>query len=459
MKAIVCGAGRVGRQIARRLAMEKADVTVIDAKEEMVRRAVSEMDVTGVEGMASQPSVLERAGAHDADILIAATRSDEVNMMACQVAYSIFSVPQKIARIRSSGYLDPRWRSMFRSQHMPVDEVIYPEQDVANSVSHWLNAPMATEVMPFLGGKVQFVGLRLGEDCPVLDQPLRHLSELFEGLHTIVVAAQRGNALLIPGGDDVLREGDVVQFIAQQEEVSRTLSLFGYEMEPVRQVVVVGGGSVGAAIAGLAARKGRSVRVRLVERNEQRAREVAQRHPTVGVICGNALDAGVLEDAQVGSASAVVAVTDDDQANVLAAAMAKERGAKRALSLVTKDAFRSIAQRLSIDSTINPETATISSIIAHVRRGSVQAMHSVQHGRADLIEAKAMKSAVIVGKFLRDSPFPNRSRIGAVMSRSGVLKEIRGDLQFEDGDQVVVLSDSRDTRSIEALFRVGISYF
>ena len=141
------------------------------------------------------------------------------------------------------------------------------------------------------------------------------------------------------------------------------------------------------------------------------------------------------------------------------AAMAKERGAKRALSLVTKDAFRSIAQRLSIDSTINPETATISSIIAHVRRGSVQAMHSVQHGRADLIEAKAMKSAVIVGKFLRDSPFPNRSRIGAVMSRSGVLKEIRGDLQFEDGDQVVVLSDSRDTRSIEALFRVGISYF
>ena len=418
MKAIVCGAGRVGLQIARRLAMEKADVTVIDAKAEMVRRAVSELDVTGVEGMASEPSVLERAGAHDADILIAATRSDEVNMMACQVAYSIFSVPQKIARIRSSGYLDPRWRTMFRSQHMPVDEVIFPEQDVANSVSHWLDAPMATEAMPFLDGKVQFVGLRLGEDCPVRDQPLRQLSELFEGLHTIVVAAQRGNALLIPGGDDVLRQGDVVQFIAQQQEISRTLSLFGYEMEPLRQLVVIGGGGVGSA-----------------------------------------LDVGVMEDAQVATASAVVAVTDNDQVNVLATAMAKERGAKRVLSLATNDAFQSIAERLSIDSTINPETATVSSIIAHLRRGSVQAMHGVQHGRADLIEAKAMKSAAIVGKFLRDSPFPNRSRIGAVMSRIGVLKEIRGDLQFEDGDRVVVLSDSRDTRSIEALFRVGISFF
>ena len=459
MKAIVCGAGRVGLQIARRLAMEKADVTVIDAKAEMVRRAVSELDVTGVEGMASEPSVLERAGAHDADILIAATRSDEVNMMACQVAYSIFSVPQKIARIRSSGYLDPRWRTMFRSQHMPVDEVIFPEQDVANSVSHWLDAPMATEAMPFLDGKVQFVGLRLGEDCPVLDQPLRQLSELFEGLHTIVIAAQRGNALLIPGGDDVLRQGDVVQFTAQQQEISRTLSLFGYEMEPLRQLVVIGGGSVGSAVAGLAANRRRGVRVRLIERNEQRARVVAQRHPSVGVICGNALDVGVMEDAQVATASAVVAVTDNDQVNVLATAMAKERGAKRVLSLATNDAFQSIAERLSIDSTINPETATVSSIIAHLRRGSVQAMHGVQHGRADLIEAKAMKSAAIVGKFLRDSPFPNRSRIGAVMSRIGVLKEIRGDLQFEDGDRVVVLSDSRDTRSIEALFRVGISFF
>ncbi len=459
MKAIVCGAGRVGRQIARRLSMEKADVTVIDAKEEMVRRAVSDFDVNGVEGMASEPAVLERAGAHDADILIAATRSDEVNMMTCQVAYSIFSVPQKIARIRSSGYLDPRWRSMFRSQHMPVDEVIFPEQDVANSVSHWLDAPMATEVMPFLGGKVQFVGLRLGEDCPVLDQPLRHLSELFEGLHTIVVAAERGHELLIPGGDDVLRQGDVVQFIAQQEEVSRTLTLFGYEMERLRRLVVIGGGSVGSALAGRVSRARRGVRVRLIERNEQKARQVARLHPGVNVICGDALDAGVLDDAQLEKASAVVCVTDDDQANVLVAAMAKERGAKRALTLATKDAIRSIAERLSIDSTINPETATVSSIIAHLRRGSVQALHSVQYGQADLIEAKVMKSATIVGKYLRDSPFPNRSRIGAVMNRNGVLKEIRGDLRFEDGDQVLVLSDSRDTRSIEALFRVGISFF
>ncbi len=458
MKAIVCGAGRVGRQIARRLAIEKADVTVIDVQEAMVRRVVEEIDVTGVEGMASEPSVLERAGAHDADLLIAATRSDEVNMMACQVAHSIFAVPQKVARIRSAGYLDPRWRHMFRSQHMPVDEIIYPEREVADSICHWLNAPMATEVVPFLDGKVRFVGLRLGEECPVIEQPLRHLSELFEGLHTIVVAAQRGNRLLVPGADDVLLPGDVVQFIAQQDELDRTLLLFGFESEPVRQLVVIGGGSVGAAVAGHASGQG-GTRVRLIELDERRARQVAQQHPKVSVVCGNALDSSVLVDARLATANAVVAVTDSDQANVLSAALAKEHGARRVLSLVTREVFQPLATRLGVDSTVNPETTTISSIISHVRRGSVEAMHTVQNGRAVLIEAKARKSARIAGKQLRDAPLPDLSRIGGVMDRNGVLKEIRGDLLFEEGDRVVALSDQRGARSIEALFRVDVSYF
>ena len=458
MKAIVCGAGRVGRQIARRLAMEKADVTVVDVKEEMIRKVVEELDVTGVEGMASEPSVLERAGAQDADLLIAATRSDEVNMMTCQVGHSLFSVPQKVARIRSSGYLDRRWRHMFRAEGMPVDEIIYPEQDVADSILHWLDVPMSTEVMPFLDGKVKFVGLRLGEDCPVIRQPLRHLSELFEGLHTIVVAAQRGEVLLIPGGDDDLRQGDVVQFIVQTDEVDRTLALFGYRTERVRQLVVIGGGSVGGAIAGQASRRS-GTRVRLIELNEQRARQVAQQHEKVVVICGNALESTVLEDARVATAGAVVTVTDSDQVNVLAAAMGKECGANRVLSLARGDSLRSIAEKLSIDSTIDPETATISSLIGHLRRGSVEAMHTVQNRSAVLIEARARKSASIVGKYLRDSPFPKRSRIGAVMNRDGTLKDIRADLQFEDGDRVLVLADSADTRGIEALFRVGVSYF
>ena len=458
MKAIVCGAGRVGRQIARRLAMEKADVTVVDQQAEMVRQMVAEADVTGVEGMASQPAVLEQAGAHDADIVIAATRSDEVNIVTCQVAYSIFSVPQKIARIRSAGYLDPRWRSMFRSQHMPVDEVIYPEQDVAKSVSYWLDAPMAREVMRFLAGSVQYVSLRLGEECPVLDHPLRQLSELFEGLHTTVVAAQRGGDLLIPGGGDLLRQGDVVQFIARRDEVRRTVSLFGYEMEPLRQVVIIGGGSVGAAVAGLTADQRPGVRVRVIERSRQRAEEVARRHPSVGVIHGDALDEAVLEDAEVGSASAVVSVTDDDRVNVLAAAWARQRGAARALALVTSPALRFLAESFAIDSVYNPETATVSSIITHLRPGSVQAVHGVQDSRADLVEARVMQGSVLVGKRLRDSPFPARSRIGAVLDRDGRLKDVEGGLRLEEGDQVLLLSDNRDTRRVEALFRPGVSY-
>jgi len=457
MKAVVCGGGRVGSQIARHLSLEKADVTVIDAAEGRVRDIVAEMDVTGVVGSASEAAVLERAGAEDADILIAATRADEVNLMSCQLAGSVFSVPQKIARLRSPGYLDRRWQKIFDSGELPVDEIIYPEQDVANSIVRWLDVPMATEAVHFLGGKVQFVGLRIGEDCPVAGQPLRQLSELFEGLRTMVLASQRGQGLQILSGDDVVEAGDIVRFVVEPDELARTLPLFGFRTDAVQQLAVVGGGHVGSAVAEAAAGKG--IRTRLLETDARRARRLAERLPGIQVILGDALNPAVLEEANVSSSGVLVAVTDDDRTNLLISALAKERGARHVLALNSNPAFGLIADRLSVDATVNPRTATISAIISHLRRGSVQALHSLQDGHATLIEARVVESSTVAGKRLRDSLFPDRSRIGAVLGKGGNLKDIRGDLQLENGDRVLLLADDRDARRIESLFRAGLSYF
>ena len=460
MKALVCGAGSVGRQIARRLAQERADVTVVDRNPELIRRIADELDVTGVDGLASHPAVLERAGAQDADIIIAATRSDEVNMMACQVAYSIFQIPQKIARIRSLGYLDERWRTkMFQSRHMPVDEVIYPERDVAESISHWIAMPTTTEAVPFLDGQVRLVGLRLGEDCPVLDTPLRQLTELFENLRAIVLAVRRGDDLLVPGGLDVLQSGDEVRFVAPRTEVDRALGLFGFAAERVRRLLVLGGGSVGATCATIAEDKLQVPNIRLIERDTERAEELAGERTRTTVIRGDALDPLVLADGRAHECDAVVAATDDHRVNVLASGLAKEMGCKRVLALMRGDRFRNIADRVGVDATVDPEVATVSAILRHIRRGPLRAIHAVQGGGGDVIEARVLPTSGIVGKRVRESGLPSAARIGAVLAANGMLKQTGGDLVFEENDRVVLFADSRETRRVEGLFQVGLGFF
>ncbi len=459
MKAIVCGAGRVGHQVSRRLAAEGNTVTVIDTDSSRLHAAVDSFDVTGVVGFASHPAVLERAGANDTDMIIAATRYDEVNMMTCQVAHSVFGTPQKIARIRSRGYLDKRWSSMFNSKRVPVDQLIYPERDVAVSIAHWLEMPAVAEVVPFLSESVRFVRLKLGEECPVVETPLKQLTELFEGLRTIVLAVQRGERLLVMSGADDLQVGDKVQFVAPVKEVGRTLELFGHEMEGVKRLLVIGGGNIGATVAMLAAQDRRKAKVRLIEQDIDRAESVAQEWREIDIIQGDALDPEVLKEGKVADADAVVAVTNDQRVNLLAGALAKAAGAKRALALVTSEDMSAIADRLDIDTTINPENATVSSILKHIRHSSIKAIHTVQGMQGDVLEAEVLATSEMAGKRLRDAKLPENSRVGAVLGSDGSLKSLGADLILENKDRVVLLADSRDMRFVEGLFRVGLGFF
>lgn len=458
MKIIICGAGQVGSQIARHLSAENNDVTIIDQDPALVRRVTEGYDVNGVTGFASHPDVLERAGAHDADMLIAATFADEVNMVACQVAHSVFSVPQKIARIRAQSYLEPAWSDLFRRDHMPIDVIISPELEVARVAMRRLASPEAFDGEAFLDGKVQLVGLHLTDECPVLNTPLRQLSELFSTLRAIVVAYRRDGVLHVAAAEDQLFAGDDVYLVSLREDLSRAISLFGRESKPASRVVIVGAGNVGLSVAKLLEADPSRPRVKMVERGRARAERAAEELDRTIVLLGDGLDPVLLDEANIQNADAILALTDDDKTNLLSAARGKGAGCRVAIALTNDPSYGELGERLGLDALIVPRATTVSSILRHVRRGKVRAVYTVGDNEAEVIEAQVLATSPIAGKPLRDANFPEQAVVGAIWGINGV-KMPRGDLVIEEGDRVVVFARRDVVRQVEQLFRVSVDFF
>jgi len=457
MKVIVCGAGQVGSQIARSLSEEGNSVTVIDQDPGLVRRVSDAFDVTGVAGFASHPDVLARAGAQDTDMLIAATSMDEVNMVACQVAHSVFEVPTKIARVRSESYLSAEWSDLFRREHMPIDVVISPETEVAEVTLRRLVSNAAFDIEPFLGGRVQLVGLHLKDDCPVLNTPLVQLTELFSTLRAIIVAVRRGGRLWATDRDDQLLAGDEIYVIAAREDLSRTFGIFGLENLTPERVVVVGAGNVGLRLAQKIEASG-AFRARMIEKDRRRAERAADILERTIVLNGDALDADLLAEAGVGEADAILAVTDDDRTNLLASALARQAGCPISIALAKDTTFLRIAEPLGITALINPRATTVSGILRHVRRGKIRAVYSIGRGEGEVIEAQAMHTSPIAGRRLRDMNFPAGAIVGAVQ-RGDRLILPHGDLTVEVGDSVVIFAVFDAVRQVERMFRVSMDFF
>ncbi|MEO1330592.1 MAG: Trk system potassium transporter TrkA [Pseudomonadota bacterium] len=456
MRVIVCGAGQVGFQIARHLASEGNDVVVIDRSEELIARISETLDVRGVVGFASYPDVLESAGANDADLLIAATYSDEVNMVSCQIAHSLFGVPKKIARIRSQDYLKPGWRNLFRREDMPIDVVISPEIEVARVVVRRLGAPSAFDSAPFLDGRVRIIGTRLPEDCPIANTQLRQLSELFPDLQALILAYARDGQLRSALADDHLIPGDEVYFVAAEEHVERTLKLFGKETGSAVRVVIVGAGNIGVQVARQLEQSGQ--RAKLIERDRTRAERAAEALERTIVIHGDGLDARILAEANISDAQAIVTLTDDDKVNVLSCALAKTLGTPRALALTNEPSFAPLSHALKIDAFVNPRATTVSTILRHVRRGRIRALHSLRDGEGEVFEAEVLATSPLAGKRLRDVELPYGAMLGAVLSGSTV-KIPHGDLVVETGDVVVMFALRQDLKHVEQLFRVRPEFF
>ena len=457
MKLIVCGAGQVGFQIARHLSDEGNAVTVIDVNPALVRQVTDTVDVAGVVGFASHPDVLARAGAHDCDMLIAATSMDEVNMVACQVAHSVFEVPVKIARVRSEGYLEAEWSDLFRRDHMPIDVIISPEAEVAKVTMRRLAATAAFDVEPFVDGAVEFVGLHIEEDCPVINTPLRQLTELFSTLRCVVVAIRREGRIFAARGDDQVLAEDEIYFVAAREDVQRTFGIFGRENLIAERIVIVGAGNIGLRVAKMAEASG-TLRAKLIERDRDRAEFAADHLDRTVVLHGDALDDEILQEVGIADADAVVALTDDDRVNLLSSALAHEAGCPIGIALAKDPIFERIADAVSVDALINPRATTVSSILRHVRRGKVSAVYSVGGGDAEVIEAQVMATSPIAGKLIRDIGFPKGSTVGAVMTRNG-LRLPHGDQVVSVGDTLVVFAVRGSVSQVEQLFRVSMDFF
>ncbi len=458
MKVIICGAGQVGWQIARHLAGEKNDVTVVDNNADLVARATEALDVQGIAGFASYPDVLDRAGARDADMIIAATYSDEVNMVTCQVAHSVFSVPRKIARLRSQSYLTAIYSDLYRRDHMPIDVVISPEREVAEAALRRLSAPAAFDNQSFMEGRAQLVGIVLDEDCPVINTPLRQLSDLFSTLRAIVVGVRREGRLFAPEAGDQLFAGDEIYLFCDAEDLNRALEIFGKTNRKQERVVIVGGGNVGLAVAQALEERADRVRAKVIEKNRAIAEKAADGLERTIVLNGDGLNSELLSEAGIERADAILAVTDDDKTNILASVRAKAAGAGMAICLINDPTLAPLMSTLHIDAYINPRATTVSSILRHIRHGKVREVYSIGDAEAEVIEAQVLSTSPIAGQQIRDIDFPEGVLVG-VMMKGGKILRPTGGTRIEEGDIITIFAMADDVPEVERLLQVSIDFF
>ncbi len=458
MKVIVCGAGQVGFNITRYLAQEDNDITVVDQSPELIRKISDTLDVKAITGFASHPEILARAGAADADLLIAVTQADEVNMVACQVAHSLFDVTTKIARIRQQGYLNPMWANLYSRDHMPIDVVISPEREVAEAIGRRLEVPGAFDMIPLVGGKVKLIGVRCEEDCPIVNTPLRQLTQLFPDLNVVIIGLVRDNEARIPSAGDEMLPGDEVYFVAESDHVPRAMAVFGHEEAEARRLVIFGGGNIGQFLAQAIEQNNPSVNLKVIEADKVRAEAAARTLKRSVVLEGDVLEAEILEEANVATAEAVVAVTNDDETNILASLLAKRLGSGRAITLVNSGAYAPLISSLGVDVAVSPRNITVSTILQHVRRGRIHSVNTLRDGFGELIEAEAMDTSGLIGKPLREAELPHDVILGSVVREDEVILP-RGSTVVEVGDRIVLFARSEAVKEVEKMFSVRLEFF
>jgi trk/ktr system potassium uptake protein len=458
MKVVICGAGQVGFGIAEKLAAEGNDVSIIDRAPELIQSITETLDVRGFVGHGAHPDTLAQAGAEQADMLIAVTLHDEVNMIACQVAHSLFNVPTKVARIRAQTYLAPHWRDLFSREHLPIDVIISPEVEVGEMVLRRLALPGAADTVTFADGKVVVAGVYCDENCPIVDTPLRQLTELFPDLKAIVIGIQRGERFFVPDGTDSMLVGDVAYFAADRDQVRRTLGIFGHEEAAASRVIIIGGGNIGFYVAREIEARQRSARVKIIESSRKRAIEVADELRRTVILHGSALDEDLLREADVADTDTIVALTNSDEVNILACVMGQKLGAARSLCLINNRGYPDLTRSLGITAYVNPRQITVSKVLQHVRRGRIRGVHSIQNGAAEIIEAEALETSPLVGKPLRELDLFEGIRLGAIY-RGGNVIIPRGDTYIQPHDRIVMAAMADQVRKVEQMFRVSLEFF
>jgi len=457
MKIIILGAGQVGSSVAQNLASEANDITVVDHRADILQDLQDRIDIRTVLGSASHPEVLMRAGAEDADMILAVTNSDETNMVACQVAYTLFHTPIKIARVRAQAYL--RFSKLFTQEALPIDVLISPEQLVTDYIQRLIEKPEALQVLDFAGGLVQLVAVRAVRGGPLVGQELQELRQHMPGVDARVAAIfRRGNPIL-PQGDTVIEADDEVFFIAARKNIRAVTSELRNLDKPVKRVMIAGGGNIGLRLA--ESIEGR-YQVKLIESNSKRARQLSEMLDKTIVLLGDAADEELLIEENIENTDIFCALTNDEEANILSAMLAKRLGARKVMSLINRPAYVDLVQSDVIDIAISPQQATIGSLLTHVRRGDVAAVHSLRRGAAEAIEAVAHgdnKTSKVVGHTVDEVKLPPGTTIGAIVRGEDVIIA-HHDTVIESDDHVILfLVDKRYIPDVEHLFQVGVTFF
>jgi len=458
MKILILGAGQVGGTLAENLASENFDITVVDTNGDRLRELRDRLDIQTIEGMASRPDVLRAAGAQDADMLVAVTNSDEVNMVACQVSFSLFKTPTKIARIRASAYTTQAG-GLFSKEHMPIDVLINPEQVVTEHIERLIQFPGALQVLDFAQGRAQLVAVKAYEDGPLVGQALATLREHVPGVDTRVAAIFRRDRAIMPQGDTIIEADDEVFFIAAKRDITAVMSeLRGLEA-PYKRIIIAGGGHIGERLAKVTA-KGHHVKI--IEYDASRAMALADALDGAVVIQGDATDGDLLMNENIERTDVFCALTNDDEANIMSSMLAKRLGARKVMTLISKPAYVDLVQGGVIDVAISPQQATISELLAYVRRGDVARVHSLRRGAAEAMEAIAhgdRHSSKVVGRRLDEIRLPPGASIGALVRGDDVLIAHDSVVVESDDHVLLFLTDKRQVRAVENLFQVGLNFF
>ncbi|MDE1463816.1 Trk system potassium transporter TrkA [Spartinivicinus poritis] len=457
MKIIILGAGQVGGTLAENLASEANDITIVDTNAERLRELQDRVDIRSITGRASFPNVLKQAGADDADMLVAVTNSDEENMIACQVAYTLFRTPTKIARIRQNAYLSHP--ELFQNDVIPVDVIISPERIVTNYIQRLIEHPGALQVVDFADGALQLVAVKAYYGGPLVGQELRYIREHMPSVDTRVAAIFRRGTPILPEGTTVIEADDEVFFIAARKHIRDVMSEMRRLDENYKRIIIAGGGNIGER---LASNIENHYNVKLIEKHIDRCHQLSQRLDKTLVFNGHASDKDLLLHENIEETDIFCSLTNDDEANIMSAMLAKRMGARKVMALINNPAYVDLVQGGEIDIAISPQTATIGSLLTHVRRGDVVNVHSLRRGAAEAIEAIAHgdeKSSKVVGKKIGEVPLPEGTSIGAIV-RNGEVIIAHDHIVIESDDHVIMfLVDKRRIKEVERLFQVGLTFF
>ncbi|MEQ6340959.1 MAG: Trk system potassium transporter TrkA [Gammaproteobacteria bacterium] len=456
MKIIILGAGQVGSSVAANLVSEANDITVVDTNQDLLQNLQDRFDLRTVCGEASHPEMLRRAGAEDADMILAVTNSDETNMVACQVAYTLFRTPTKIARVRSNEYLSHP--QLFASDALPIDFLISPDQAVTDYIQRLIEYPGALQVLDFAHGKVRLVAVRAYHDGPLVGRELRTLREHMPGVQTRVAAIFRRDAPIVPEGNTVIEVGDEVFFIAASKDIRAVMSELRRLDSSIKRVMIAGGGNIGKRLAKALEN---DYQIKVIEHNQKRARALSEELKKAIVLLGDATDEDLLREENIEATDIFCALTNDDEDNILSAMLAKRLGARKVMALINRSAYVDLVESGTIDIAISPHQAMIGSLLAHVRRGDVAAVHSLRRGAAEALEAVAhgdRKSSKVVGRAIQDIKLPPGASIGAMLRGDEVIIA-HHDTVIEAEDHVILfLVDKTRIRDVERLFQVSAMF-